>query len=278
MSDEKWKFWSSKLLTCEGSFWNPSEFTRFTAVREMTKKYKDPKAVELLLKCLGDEAMSVRREISKALGELREHVTPEQLQRIRDGLKEDSWRVRQTCAYAAGELKMQESLTQLFTLLKDRELLVRQAAAESLGKIRDRRAVEPLIEALLHDPNYFAAEPLRRLGDPRALEPLVERYIQEGGAIISGMARDFIWRAIVDISLESGDHSMNKVQNIVLKKLSEAEDKEQKKELVDFLGKINAKRNELLAQDAKELPKPNIQRRRKPKRFWRSSSRRLGVC
>jgi HEAT repeat protein len=53
---------------------------------------------------------------------------------------------------------------------------VREAAAWALRRIGDKRAVEPLIQALRdedHDVRRAAAEALGRLGDPRAVEPLV---------------------------------------------------------------------------------------------------------
>jgi HEAT repeat protein len=52
---------------------------------------------------------------------------------------------------------------------------VRQAAAEALGKIKDRRAVEPLIAALKDESfsvRQAAAEALGKIKDPRAVEPL----------------------------------------------------------------------------------------------------------
>jgi len=56
------------------------------------------------------------------------------------------------------------------------DLIVRGRAALMLGKIRDRRAVDPLIRAL-DAPGYqtpmFAAEALGKIGDTRAIEPLI---------------------------------------------------------------------------------------------------------
>ena len=56
------------------------------------------------------------------------------------------------------------------------DLIVRGRAALMLGKIKDRRAVDPLIRAL-DAPGYqtpmFAAEALGKIGDTRAIEPLI---------------------------------------------------------------------------------------------------------
>jgi hypothetical protein len=61
--------------------------------------------------------------------------------------------------------------------LKDEDEVIRFGAADTLGRIGNTRAVEPLIEAL-KDENYavrgWAALALGRMGDTRAVEPLTE--------------------------------------------------------------------------------------------------------
>jgi hypothetical protein len=56
------------------------------------------------------------------------------------------------------------------------DLIVRGRSALMLGKLRDVRAVPPLIRAL-NAPGFqtplFAAEALGNIGDPRAIDPLV---------------------------------------------------------------------------------------------------------
>ncbi len=55
------------------------------------------------------------------------------------------------------------------------DLIVRGRAALMLGKLKDTRAVEPLIRAL-NAPGFqtplYAAEALGKIGDPRAIPPL----------------------------------------------------------------------------------------------------------
>jgi HEAT repeat protein len=58
----------------------------------------------------------------------------------------------------------------------------RWKAAESLGRIRDDRAVEPLILALMDDDwrvRQKAAWALGKIGDPRALAPLRRALMHE---------------------------------------------------------------------------------------------------
>ena len=58
-------------------------------------------------------------------------------------------------------------------LLKDADWWIRIAAADTLGRLKDPRAVEPLIAALAdEDVRWTAVEALGRIGDPRALNAL----------------------------------------------------------------------------------------------------------
>ena len=64
----------------------------------------------------------------------------------------------------------------LIAALKDKDSDVRNAAAWSLGRLGDKRAVEPFIAALKDkDSNVreAAAEALGELGDKRAVKPLL---------------------------------------------------------------------------------------------------------
>jgi twitching motility protein PilT len=59
------------------------------------------------------------------------------------------------------------------TLLKDPDWWIRIAAAETLGRSKDPRAVEPLVAALADpDVKWSAVEALGRIGDPRSLSAL----------------------------------------------------------------------------------------------------------
>jgi HEAT repeat protein len=80
-------------------------------------------------------------------------------------------------AMALGVLKDARAVPRLLVLLDDEDWRVRTASARALGKIADRRAAEPLIDALQGDVQAdvrsTAAEALGRLKDPRAVEPLI---------------------------------------------------------------------------------------------------------
>jgi HEAT repeat protein len=70
----------------------------------------------------------------------------------------------------------------LILLLKDSNESIRHYAAEALGIIGDKAAVEPLMAALQGDRRNrsVVAAALGTLGDPRAVEPLIAG-LQEGG-------------------------------------------------------------------------------------------------
>jgi HEAT repeat protein len=68
--------------------------------------------------------------------------------------------------------------------LNDTEAFVRRESAKALGKLKDEKAVEPLIK-LLKDPVYKvradAATALKEIGDDRAVAPMIEVLDSHGG-------------------------------------------------------------------------------------------------
>ena len=84
--------------------------------------------------------------------------------------------VRRAAAEALGKLKDARAVVPLIAALEDESTAVRREAAEALGKSGDARAVEPLIVALrdkVTDVRLNAAEALGELKDARAVEPLI---------------------------------------------------------------------------------------------------------
>jgi HEAT repeat protein len=75
-----------------------------------------------------------------------------------------------------------ERLAHFIQLLTDENEGNRWKAAESLGRIEDPAAVDPLIDTLWDDDSRVrlkAAWALGRIGDPRALRPLQRLYRME---------------------------------------------------------------------------------------------------
>ncbi len=91
------------------------------------------------------------------------------------------WHVRASAAQALGELGDRHAVEPLIASLKESDGNVQQAAAQALGQLGDTRAVEPLIASLEFkwmQPYYFfvqraAVQALGKLKDRRAVDPLI---------------------------------------------------------------------------------------------------------
>ena len=73
----------------------------------------------------------------------------------------------------------------LIKALRDKDRIVRQDAANALGKIGDERAVEPLIKALRDKDGIvrdYAVKALETFGDERAVEPLIKLLASRSGS------------------------------------------------------------------------------------------------
>ena len=85
---------------------------------------------------------------------------------------------RRTAVVKLGMVGGDEAVLALILTVKNdhEDLIARGRAALMLGKLRDLRAVQPLIQAL-DAPGFqtplFAAQALGKIGDPRAIEPLL---------------------------------------------------------------------------------------------------------
>ncbi len=92
------------------------------------------------------------------------------------------WRVRTKAAEALGKMGDRRAVEPLIKLLSDRYYNVRGSAAWALGELGDRRAVEPLLSAFKEAVNewrYYrfygeqALEALGKLGDPSTVAHLI---------------------------------------------------------------------------------------------------------
>ncbi len=105
---------------------------------------------------------------------------------------------RRRAVYKLGMLGGEDALRALMIAVEDsnEDLIVRGRAAQMLGKMRDRRAVDPLITALDargYQTPIHAAEALGRLGDARAIEPLLnmlDTHDNEGARKAANKALD----------------------------------------------------------------------------------------
>lgn len=178
-----------------------SEKDRYQAVRDLTQAHSFG-AIPLLMQVVGDESYRVREEALKGIcafppelifprleAFLRNHddaqVRNAAIQAFpRYGEKATSYLlellqdvdpdIRIFSALMLGSTRDPLGMEGLIAALKDPSENVRHAAAESLGKLRDHRAIPPLIECLQSDfwTQYPAAVALGEIGDPAAIEPL----------------------------------------------------------------------------------------------------------
>lgn len=129
-------------------------------------------AVEPLIAALDNPDKNIRRYSARVLGEIGDERAIEPL--ILNLSDVNKWVRRETSGALS---KMGDPATDpLIELLEDSDWKVRGAAAWALGRIGNKKAVEPLIKSLLEDENGFvrsgAANALGNLEDERAVKPL----------------------------------------------------------------------------------------------------------
>lgn len=156
---------------------DPDEATRMRAA-EILSHLLDPRSADAFVDAMADpQLQGVATDTLRKLGAIRDRID-----QIMDDLRDVD----------ESELKegvRQESVIQLHRIgrpaveilleyLEDDDWVVREAAADTLGKIGDMRAVEPLMARLQSDPDTgvkeHALKSLGLLGDPRPVELFIE--------------------------------------------------------------------------------------------------------
>lgn len=138
----------------------------------------DPRSADALVDAMGDPAVrdsaiqtlkklgAIRDRIDQVFDELRDVEEPE----LREGARQEAVIKLHPIGRPSVEI--------LIEYLQDDDWVVREAAADVLGKIADVRAVEPLIERLRVDKDTgvkeLAVKALGLIGDSRPVELLIE--------------------------------------------------------------------------------------------------------
>ena len=150
-----------------------------------SESYKEEKIIESYIEIFNThENPFIRARTAKLFGKIK----------VRKSVKflieklEDSYTiVRDYSAEALGEIKDLRAVDPLIqALINDVNKDVRKSSAEALGEIKDLRAVDPLIQALINDVNKdvrkSSAEALGEIKDLRAVDPLIQALINDDDA------------------------------------------------------------------------------------------------
>jgi HEAT repeat protein len=91
---------------------------------------------------------------------------------------ENSSTLHRGCIKTLGEIRDKRAVEPLIEILKNKEISLREEAVKALGQIGDQKVVKPLISVLQNEKNYtLRGQTIRALGstrDKRAVEPLLE--------------------------------------------------------------------------------------------------------
>lgn len=139
-------------------------------------------SVETLINALDDKEWPVRKNAVKSLGKIGDKRA---LKPLLKALEDEDTDVKRQAIHALEKMK-KEAYKPLLKMFYDVNWQNRSIAAEALGRLGDRRAVEPLSKALsnsrVRDENRYvrgkAAEALGRLGDKKAI-PYLEKALNE---------------------------------------------------------------------------------------------------
>lgn len=162
------------------------DITRSKAAFEL-RNYKDPRAVESLIKLLrNDLSSSVRTNAADSLGEIGDKRAVEPLLEAME--KDENDGVRGSAAGALGKLGDARALEPFLLALEGRGRISRETAIVCLGMIGDKRAAKSIIRFLKDktyknkfgdDIRWQVAIVLGLLGDSSAVKPIIDFFKNE---------------------------------------------------------------------------------------------------
>ena len=138
-------------------------------------------AAQLLLTCFKDKDNEVKEIAQEALGMIRDKKAVEWLVRTARLGGDSSLKARLALAFS--EMRHSSIMPTLISMSRNRDSGIRCNAIISLGKQRDSKAVEPLVEALEAEKEDLVQqalfEALGNIGDKKA-SPAVEKHLGKG--------------------------------------------------------------------------------------------------
>ena len=182
-----------------------SELVRRSAA-EALAGVRDRASLEALVEALGnDPSFKVRQSAAEALVDAaadgaadprrRDEGTDAESALIRALKSDESYQVRATAAEVLGRYKDGKAVDPLVEAMDDKSSQVRAAAAESLGSFDSHKAVDRLVDAVSFERDdavlVGALRSLKYSGDPRVVDPAV-KALKSGSSKVRWTAIDVL--------------------------------------------------------------------------------------
>jgi HEAT repeat protein len=140
-------------------------------------------ALEALIKELGKDDEDMQHVVAEVLACVTNPGAVDRLIKLLED-KNVIFEAREAAAQALGNIRDKKATQPLLKILSDEVEELLYAAAGALGRIRDPKAVEPLIDLFRNEDmdsetRWIAAEALGSIGDARAVAPLIEVLTDE---------------------------------------------------------------------------------------------------
>ncbi len=164
----------------------------------------DESAVIPLIDALNDDRWTVRRFAATSLGRIKDERAVDALIYA---LEDSDWHVRKYAVEALGNIGDGRALEPLITSLEDEDRDVRKKAINALGKMGDV-SVDPLINIFLAGEWHIrgvAASVLGNIGNKRALGPLISALVgkeRDGNKYVRGKVAEALGNIGDEIAVE----------------------------------------------------------------------------
>lgn len=221
---------------------------------------RDPQAVESLADALKDDELSgVRWKAAEALSKIGVPA----VDALIGALSHEDDDVRWKSAIALGEIGDSKAVGPLITLLRDEDRFVKSRAAQALGMIGDA-AVDPLIHALREgDGNlrWGAAIALGKIRDTRAIIPLIhaladkyENVRSESATSLAGFGKPALAPLLQFLKFSDGPMRLE-----VVTALGELKDSDAIHPLIQLLEKAGDEERKAIADALDAILIPSIE-------------------
>lgn len=179
-------------------------------------KIGDYSAVDELINALNSDSWTVRENAAKALGNMKVEEAVDPLIKT---LEDKEWRVRKYAVIALGEIGDKKAVESLLKTLKDEDADVARKTVDALGKMGND-SFQPLMD-LFNGKDWFirskAAEVLGNIGDRRAVQPFIDtlnykrkddrnRYVR--GRVVEALGKIGDARAVDALISALGDETI----------------------------------------------------------------------